>query len=124
MEDQLGWRPLHRAVSGGLALVTAGAWPTSGPEAISSELALWMALVEAGCEVDLENVRSIMPEDPDADTTFASAQDYAAKLGFELACVSKEMQKGRAPFEPSCEEEEEDEFELVRRVRAQSPTQE
>ena len=69
------------------------------------------------CEVDLEEVSSIMPEDKDADTPFAVAQDYAAKLGFELACVSKEMQKGRAPFEPSCEEEEEDEFELVRRVR-------
>ena len=63
------------------------------------------------CEVDLEEVSSIMPEDKDADTPFAVAQDYAAKLGFELACVSKEMQKGRAPFEPSCEEEEEDEFE-------------
>ena len=60
--------------------------------------ALWMALVEAGCEVDLENVRSIMPQDPDADTTFASAQLYVAKFGFELACVSKELQKEKGGY--------------------------
>ena len=61
--------------------------------------ALWMALEEAGCAVDLEDVRSsIMPEDPDADTTFAATQDYAAELGFELACVSKEMQKEKGGY--------------------------
>ena len=46
--------------------------------------ALWMALMEAGCEVELEDVSSIMPEDKDADTPFAAAQNYAAKFGFEL----------------------------------------
>ena len=56
--------------------------------------ALWMALQEVGCEVELEDVRvSIMPENPDADTTFSAAQHYAATHGFELACVSKEMQQ-------------------------------
>ena len=55
--------------------------------------ALWMALVEAGCEIDLEDVSSIMPEDKDANTRFVAAQDYAEKLGFELACVSSELQK-------------------------------
>jgi len=61
--------------------------------------ALWMGLKEAGCAVDLEDVRSsIMPEDPDADSTFAATQDYAAELGFELVCVSKEMQKQKGGF--------------------------
>ena len=41
---------------------------------------------------------SIMPEDPDADTTFAAAQLYAAKIGFELACVSKELQKEKGGY--------------------------
>ena len=59
---------------------------------------LWMALVEANCEVELENVRSIMPEDENEDTPFAAAQDYAAELGFELACVSKEMQKDKGGY--------------------------
>ena len=49
--------------------------------------------MDAGCEVDLEHVSSIMPEDPDADTPFAAAQDFVAKFGFELVCVSKEMQQ-------------------------------
>ena len=31
------------------------------------------------CEVDLEEVSSIMPEDKDADTPFAVAQDYAVR---------------------------------------------
>ena len=62
--------------------------------------ALWMALEEAGCAVDLEDVRSsIMPEDPDANTPFAAAQDYAATHGFTLACVSKEMQKEKGGYE-------------------------
>jgi hypothetical protein len=62
--------------------------------------ALWMGLEEAGFEVDLEDVRSsIMPEDPDANTPFAAAQDYAAELGFTLACVSKEMQKEKGGYE-------------------------
>ena len=62
--------------------------------------ALWMALEEAGCEVDLEDVRvSIIPENPDANTPFAAAQHYAATNGFTLACVSKEMQKEKGGYE-------------------------
>jgi hypothetical protein len=62
--------------------------------------ALWMALEEAGCAVDLEHVRSSImpPEEPDADTPFAAAQDYATELDFDLACVSKEMQKDKGGY--------------------------
>jgi hypothetical protein len=61
--------------------------------------ALWMGLKEAGYEVELEDVRSsIMPEDPDADSTFGAAIRYAAELGFELVCVSKEMQKQKGGY--------------------------
>ena len=84
-----GGRRVFRDNQGALA---TGTMRTCLPDA------LWMALEEAGCAVDLEHVRSIMPEEPDADTTFDAAGVYAAELGFELACVSKEMQKDKGGY--------------------------
>ena len=47
----------------------------------------------------LEDVRaSIMPDNPDENTLFTAAADYAATLGFVLACVSKEFQQDKGGY--------------------------
>ena len=61
--------------------------------------ALWVLLNELECTVALEDVRSsIMPEDPDENTLFDAAGDFAATLGFKLACVSKEFQQTKGGY--------------------------
>ena len=46
-----------------------------------------------------EDVRiSIMPDNPDENTTFDAAGDYVAKHGFKLACVSKEFQQSKGGY--------------------------
>lgn len=56
--------------------------------------AIWVLFNDLECVVDLEDVRSsIMPEDPNENTLFDAAGDYAATLGFTFLCVSKEFQK-------------------------------
>ena len=62
--------------------------------------ALWVLLQELECTAMLEDVRaSIMPDNPDEDTLFTAAADYAVTLSFVLACVSKEFQQGKGGLE-------------------------
>ena len=62
--------------------------------------ALWVLLQELECTAMLGDVRaSIMPDNPDEDTLFTAAADYAVTLSFVLACVSKEFQQGKGGLE-------------------------
>ena len=61
--------------------------------------ALWVLLNDHEYTGDLEDVRtSIMPSDPDENTLFDTAGDYAAKHGFKLSCVSKEFQQTKGGY--------------------------
>eukprot|EP00964_Phaeocystis_antarctica_P080015 scaffold49911_cov95-Phaeocystis_antarctica.AAC.1 len=61
--------------------------------------ALWVLLNGLDYTGDLEDVRtSIMPSDPDENTLFDTAGDYAAKHGFKLTCVSKEFQQTKGGY--------------------------
>lgn len=61
--------------------------------------ALWVLLQDHECTAMLEDVRiSIMPDNPDENTLFGAAATYAATLGFELKCVSKEFQQTKGGY--------------------------
>ena len=61
--------------------------------------ALWVLLQDHKCTAMLEDVRiSIMPDNPDENTLFGAAATYAATLGFELKCVSKEFQQTKGGY--------------------------
>lgn len=61
--------------------------------------ALWVLLQDHKCTAMLEDVRiSIMPDNPDENTLFGAAAMYAATLGFELKCVSKEFQQTKGGY--------------------------